>query len=460
MLKVHSSRRVAGLKPGDYDHEISLVDHDSPVSPSDTNNSQSPIVTRTDTASRLLPPTQNDSSANSHAASVSDSSGNHANGHSVPNRNHLTAESPDSVTRPSVEVSAPASGTFHEDDPNIVPRRPRVERETAIDILYENQRGGFLCRRALFSAAALGGLDPTPWTNAYHNPSPTSIHTAQVPDPSWEWVWPEWHINHQEGLDEYGWEYSFAFSKKFSWHGPKWWNSFVRRRAWTRKRARKRPEDLSADMHMSDTKYFTVRSTAENNRLSLPSLAGSRVPSKTSLTQVSTAQTASIPDMEDIETLLGFLRTARIDREKLDAVENYLENGIDLGQLQDEMHEIMSLFVFQASRKLLLTRLMHFYDDTVSKLESSDSAELRHRKEALEAAIRHADEEARKLAYWSDIKQMAESGETGGAVDAQKGWDDSAWQGVDNSGPLEPNHGKLPGTGSQNERKGDTGEEA
>ena len=28
MLKVQSSRRAAGLKPTDYDHEISLVDHD------------------------------------------------------------------------------------------------------------------------------------------------------------------------------------------------------------------------------------------------------------------------------------------------------------------------------------------------------------------------------------------------------------------------------------------------
>src|SRR5690625_4381834 len=109
-----------------------------------------------------------------------------------------------------------------------MPKRPREKRETAIDILYENERGGFLCGIALFSSQALGGLDPPAWStcslavhgqstytyvltpfstaNAYHKTSPTSIYTAQVPDPTWEWVWPEWRVNHQEGMDDDGWE--------------------------------------------------------------------------------------------------------------------------------------------------------------------------------------------------------------------------------------------------------------
>lgn len=45
-----------------------------------------------------------------------------------------------------------------------VKRRSKEARETVIDILYENERGGFLCGTALFSGAALGGLDAAPWS--------------------------------------------------------------------------------------------------------------------------------------------------------------------------------------------------------------------------------------------------------------------------------------------------------
>ncbi len=44
------------------------------------------------------------------------------------------------------------------------PKHKGQPRETEIDILYENERGGFLCGSALFSAKALGGLDATPWS--------------------------------------------------------------------------------------------------------------------------------------------------------------------------------------------------------------------------------------------------------------------------------------------------------
>ena len=108
------------------------------------------------------------------------------------------------------------------------------------------------------------------------------------------------------------------------------------------------------------------------------------------------------------------------------------------------MHEIMSLFIFQASRRVLLSRLMQIYDDTTRELESnSSSSDLKARRDDLRAAVKHADEEVRKLAYWSDVKQMAEGGESRGAVDGEKGWHD-AWDGLDKSGPSEPNSGKLP----------------
>ena len=62
----------------------------------------------------------------------------------------------------SIEPTPDVSNGNHNYKPK--PKNPPAERESAIDILYENERGGFLCGVALFSGAALGGLDPTPWS--------------------------------------------------------------------------------------------------------------------------------------------------------------------------------------------------------------------------------------------------------------------------------------------------------
>jgi hypothetical protein len=153
-------------------------------------------------------------------------------------------------------------------------------------------------------------------------------------------------------------------------------------------------------------------------------------------------------EIENIDTLLAVLRRARIDREKLEAVENYLEHaGQDLAQLKNEMGEIMRIFVFQASRRLLLAHMTRTFDDIIEKLEREDSPQLRERREHLAAAIKGADEEVRKLAYWSDVKDMVEGGESKSAVDEEKGWREE-WQGVDQSGPAAPRaasrEGKTP----------------
>merc|ERR1712169_88430 len=103
----------------------------------------------------------------------------------------------------------------------------------------------------------------------------------------------------------------------------------------------------------------------------------------------------------------------------------------------------MSIFIFQASRRLLLSHLMSVYDDTVARLEKEDTQHDRERRDALKQAMEHADEEVRKLAYWSDVKQMAERGESRGVVDGDKGWCKD-WEGIDRSGPEVPNRGKLP----------------
>lgn len=337
------------------------------------------------------------------------------------------------------ENARPGSPTQTTQD-RAIPKVP----ESAVDILYENQRGGFLCGIPLFSSKALGNLDPPAWTNYAHKASPTDIHTAQVPDPTWEWAWPEWRINHDDGVDEDGWEYSFAFSKKFSWHKARWWNSFVRRRAWIRKRVKKDVGYLGQqDPHMLNPEYFSVRPSSEIARDRSPSRASKASSIRGSRLSMSTVNKESVgqPVIEHADDLLRVLRVSRIDREKIEAVDNYLENAQEgLGGLQDIMHDIMALFVFQASRRVLLTRLTEVYDDTVSQQTKrrDRDPDLEQRVKNLAAAVKHADEEVRRLEYWSDVKGMAEEGESKGAVDHKQGWKDPAWQGVDRSGPSAP----------------------
>lgn len=317
--------------------------------------------------------------------------------------------------------------------------RGRSSPETAIDVLYENQRGGLLCGIPLFSPKALGQLDPPAWTNVAHKPSPTNIHTAQVPDPSWEWVWPEWRINRDEGVDADGWEYSFMFNKKFSWHPPKWYNSYVRRRAWVRMRAQRHPEGVVSDPHMLNTEYFTVsRPSVDSMRTG--SKAGSSRHSRMSMS-TSSAVASEKPAIEDIEILMAVLSRARIDREKIEAVQNFLEHGEEeLAHLQHKMHDIMAIFVFQASRRVLISKLNEAFEQTQRELKEHDTGRLQRRFNNLKAAIRHADEECQRLEYWSDIRRIVKEGETSTATNtaADKCEWGANWSGVNNSGPKGP----------------------
>lgn len=281
--------------------------------------------------------------------------------------------------------------------------------------------------------------------NAFHKPSLTDIFTAQVPDPTWEWVWPEWRVHYSDDVDEFGWEYSFAFSKKFSWHDGKWWNSFVRRRTWIRRRAKKRLDHRLSEPHLLNTDYFSVRPASQRTRNTVGSL-GSRANSQISMAQSSILDfVEELPDIEDLATLMRVLRLARIDREKREAIENYLEHATDIDGLQHEMHDIMALFIFQASRRLLLCHLMVKSNEAAQELQVDSSQAARRRKDALDAALRHADEEVRKLAYWSDVKHMVASGESRISLEKDQASFYETWQGIDQSGPEPPNHGKLPG---------------
>ncbi|KAF4124332.1 hypothetical protein GMORB2_4998 [Geosmithia morbida] len=477
MHRIRSSRRAVGLKPADYDHTIDLVDHDADTAPDAS-------LARTSTEARLLPSDNVASQSTSDAQSSQSATGRDTERDDdaqtqQPQQGSCMSldgqhDLPHPAMKPSIEVRAPSSDGLHGDD--VVPEHPKVERETAMDILYENERGSLLCGCPMFSSGLLSGFDPPHWTNAYHKPSPSDTTTAQVPDPTWEWVWPDWHINRQEGVDEGGWEYSFAFGNMFSWHGPKWYNSFVRRRAWTCKRAKKRTGDISTDPHMINGDYFSVQPTsALTKQLSRRSPAGSRPASHMT---VSSHDEQASSEIEDLDTLLPTLRRAALDREKLEATIQYLDHARDLDQLQGEMHGIMRCFVFQASRRLLLGHIMRLYNSTKGELDDDDAKnegskkegddkkkeeggegggeegtpsapELRDRCRALEAALKHAEEEVRKLAYWSDVKQMADRGIARPHEHENEDKDGgpcNAWEGLDHSGPSGPNGDKLPGT--------------
>ncbi|KAI1421546.1 hypothetical protein F5Y12DRAFT_699573 [Xylaria sp. FL1777] len=466
---VRSSRRVPPLADEDIDHEINLVDHDASVHSSaaqllsvqTTHSSLSSQVADQPASNEPLARSESQASLTQHAGEHGSLSNNEEpeSGPSQTSRiseqsghHHVESLNPDGSLGPTQDntprkLSSRLSTVSREPGDH---QRPPRETEAEVDILYENQRGGFLCGIPLFSSAALGNLDPPAWTNFAHKPSPTDIHTAQVPDPSWQWAWPEWRINHDEQIqtDGDGWEYSFMFSN-FSWHPPKWYNSFVRRRAWIRRRIKVNMGYQATEEHAMNPAYFTVSAKQQD----LSPFAAMNGVERTSIdrqSRKSQERSRGIVDnptvsleVQTTEDLMAVLRRLRIDRERFEAVENYIDNCTDdLLHLQDYMHEIMSMFVFQTSRKTLLARLTQLYDDVTSRAKKGKSTRTA-KAENLAEAIKHADEEVRKLEYWSDIKGMAEDGEAVRAVDQQCGWD-SGWQGLDKSGAKGIDDDKIP----------------
>ncbi|KAI1336321.1 hypothetical protein F5Y15DRAFT_211564 [Xylariaceae sp. FL0016] len=475
---LRSSRRIQPLKDDDIDHEISLVDRDDSATPDDRRPLSAAETIRTadiSASGQPLLPAESQAPLTGNPQEDSAEQPDHEARTAGPFAELDTAEmrtngasNPDHKGKEALHNAASVAATevTREHRP-----QPKKEPETEIDILYENERGGFLCGIPLFSSAALGNLDPPAWTNFAHKPSPTNTTNAQVPDPSWEWAWPEWRINRDECIetDSDGWEYSFMFSKKFSWHGPKWYNSYVRRRTWIRRRIKKGFGYQANDEHLMNTEYFTVASKKEQKRMTIATVASvdqverdsldgrsrksiegarpSRESSRRRTCEIHLEDDYDAPIYDELKTtdaLMPILRRSRIDREKLEAMDNYIEHSTDdLQQLQDYMHEIMSIFMFQASRKLLLARLIQLHDKVVDKSEKGKSLEAGTKAKNLAEAIKHADEEVRRLEYWSDIKDMAESGESKGAVDRDKGWD-AGWEGLDKSGAKGVNEGERP----------------
>lgn len=318
-------------------------------------------------------------------------------------------------------------------------------QDQVIDILYENQRGFFFFGIPRYSASTLLPSDPKPWLNAQFRTSPVDIRNAQVPDPSWEWAWKSWYVDMSRDVDEEGWEYSFQFNSGFAWHGNHpWFHSFVRRRRWLRLRKRKVTVHRTKEKaHELTAEYFTIhpKTLRAGNGDDVSKMGESEL---ARLLREKEDEALDVEKMEiqDIGSLTLALRHAAVDREKLVAVRKFVkEGGDELFYLSDRMPEIMSLFVFQSSRRQLLSDLLQRYDETSKQKESltshshedakskKDHDAATRRADNLMRAVRAADEQVKKLEYWSDIKSMAQQGDT---LQRSEGghWDGDKWQGL------------------------------
>ncbi|KAH0542332.1 hypothetical protein FGG08_003269 [Glutinoglossum americanum] len=332
------------------------------------------------------------------------------------------------------------------DEPRRVSMKPAAVKEARgdksgryeVDILYENQRGSFICGIPLFSHKSLLNFDPSPWVNAALKDSPVDIMNAQVPDPSWRWAWKSWYVDMSADVDEEGWQYSFSFSPTFPWHGTHvWFHSFVRRRRWLRKRARAYcARDYGMDGadsklkegHMLNPDYFSIHSKRYRTR-GPENENTSNSESRWSYIGPTETDEADLSDIQDISSLMATLRKARIDREKVEAVETFLEQGgEEIIYLSNRMPEIMASLVFQASRRQLLAHLSRKFDTVSShrdqhleRGEPEDDVEQRKIDNLLKA-IHAADEQVKELEFWSDVRAMAREGENSGAADDGQGW--------------------------------------
>ncbi|KAE8375937.1 hypothetical protein BDV26DRAFT_283031 [Aspergillus bertholletiae] len=265
-----------------------------------------------------------------------------------------------------------------------------------LDILYENQRGWFFFGIPLYSHSSLLNLDPAAWVTYDFRDSPVNITNAQVPDPSWEWAWKTWFVDMSGDVDDQGWRYSFSFSSS-SWHGSHpWFHSFVRRRRWVRLRVKKTSEKnlrgrSGFEMaHMLNEDYFTIHTSKKKRAAS--SGRGSQGPS-THLSRATTnvEEEGPLEEIGNIPTLMRALKNATIDREKFDLLRRFVaEGGQELYYLDGKMQDIMSMFVFQASRWQLVAYMAGIIEELSGKEPESsgmDAEETRRQKDYLSKAV-------------------------------------------------------------------------
>ncbi|KAL1961257.1 hypothetical protein VTO42DRAFT_3203 [Malbranchea cinnamomea] len=272
------------------------------------------------------------------------------------------------------------------------PTQPQSE----IDILYENERGWFFFGLPMFSEKSLLNLDPPAWMTPNNEESPVNITNAQLPDPSWEWAWKTWYIDMSYDVDEEGWQYSFSFASNFSWHGTHpWFHSFVRRRRWLRKRVKKSTVAQDHTMAASAGGEYLLSRTVSAQSLASTSVgpSGGRSAYGTGAGMPHGEYEASMPSEQitSVPALCKAIKAASLDREKVDAVGEFVRRGgEELAHLEEKIPDILSMLLFQTSRRQLLERLGGWIDEIPE--DAQDETERKKRAylvKALSAARRH-----------------------------------------------------------------------
>ncbi|KAF2201818.1 hypothetical protein GQ43DRAFT_19939 [Delitschia confertaspora ATCC 74209] len=280
--------------------------------------------------------------------------------------------------------------------------------------------------------------DKTPTEESHVDILAVNITNAQVPDPSWVWEWKSWYVDMSDDVDEEGWQYSFYFHK-FAWHGSHpWFHSFVRRRRWLRKRVKQHlpPRTKDNRERLFGETFSIGTSLARTNTAALSPMS-------------SDESGSTDEEIRDVPTLMKCLKNAAIDREKIAAINKFVnEGGEELHYLAEQIPTIMKMLIFQDSRRQLLTTLMRTFDaaqehrdEHKRRGEPEDEVEERRINNLLKA-VEAADAACKRLEYWSDIRKLAVDGTADEATDTSHGWD-HRWEGLDNSGPAHPEPSKY-----------------
>jgi len=115
------------------------------------------------------------------------------------------------------------------------------------------------------------------------------------------------------------------------------------------------------------------------------------------------------PDrVRDILTLMNKLRNSTVDRERIDAIKQFIdEGGEELFHLPEQIPEIMSVFIFQTSRGQLLDLLLDAID---SIPRSPADEETKKKRDSFLSAVTAVEDYLNKLEWWIDNKDMPPPG--------------------------------------------------
>lgn len=344
---------------------------------------------------------------------------------------HQSAERAGNYPRGRSREPIEQTGDECDNDRRMSPTSPGSEtiQLSEIDILYENQRGWWFFGIPLYSANSLLNFDPSAWITGNFEDSPVNITNAQVPDPSWEWAWKTWYIDMSYDVDEEGWQYSLAFASRFAWHGTHpWFHSFVRRRRWLRERVKSRArEDVVVQIHLPNDDSSTIHATSRRGG---EASVGPENPPAGYLSRMANREEGADPAADepgDILTLINRLRDSTVDRERIDAVKQFIDEGGEaLFRLPEKVSpnatkspnlsitnflkipEIMSTFIFHTSRGQLLDLLLGVID---SITQSPADEETTKKRDSLLNAVTAAEDYLSELEWWIDNNDVPNRGQ-------------------------------------------------